>query len=82
MRLQVCKLLSRKLKCKVLWKSITISPQLLVQSLRFDFVDRRQIRIEHDTLAADQIDRAFDIVDLAKGGHGIEHLYEIIARQP
>lgn len=48
--------------------------QLLIEPFCCDPVDRRQIRIEHHTLAANQIDRAFDainpvIVDLASDRH-------------
>jgi len=47
-------------------KAIDISPDGLFESFCADTVQFRQIAIQHDLLAADEIDRSFDFLNRNK----------------
>jgi hypothetical protein len=56
------------LEYEILRETIGVALDLLVQSLGGDALDRGEIRIEDDALAAQEEDRAADVLDGREGG--------------
>ena len=48
----MCKFLSRKLKCKIIWESGLISLERLVHPAGGNLVEFRQVKVEHHPLAS------------------------------
>ncbi len=61
MRLQACNLLSLKLKGEFEWEAVGVAFDLLVEPLGGDAIERGQIRIKDDPLAAEDQDPLAEI---------------------
>src|SRR5258706_9874841 len=70
MRPQVAKLMGFELEHEVPRKSAAISPNLLVQPLGFDGVEKGQVGIEDDLVAPQHEDGSFDALGWQEGRIG------------